>query len=511
MSLKVKAARGSMAMGLANFAVRPVAMLLGIVLVRLLSPEDFGSFALAMILFGTANLFSDLGMRGAVIQSQDDIKKVAFYAFLIVMGASGVIYGLTFVLAAPIATLLGGTAKIVPIIRLLGLVVVLDGLWVIPHSILSRNLSFNKLAWVKSVPDISSTVISVICALLGMGVYSLVVGALAAEGLRAVMCFYFEKEREWLKPKPIDTQIVRNLFSFGIPTMGGGILRYFSENWDDWFVGRTLGTAALGYYTKAYDVTSRLTFMFGNMVFGNVLQPTYAKIQNEADRLQRAYLKSTNLVMLTMVPISMGLAVLAHTIVLVLFGEKWLPMVLAWQIFSLYALTRPISANSSPLFLATGNPRLNVNAVILLIAVMVPLILLLIGPYGIAGVALAVSVSQLVGMLFNVYQVNKLLPGSAAKTLTTNAPILLAGVVMMICVQLLKAPVFNLTNGENALALGLLVGAGAVVFIGTMFLLQRRQMAEYMELADEATGIRTRLSKLSARRHRAGSSSSTPS
>ncbi len=492
MSLRVQTARGSMIMGIVTFATRPLTIVFSIALLRLLNPDDFGTVALAMILFNTANLFTDFGMRSAVIQTQDDISSVSWFAFIIVNITSIIFYAVTFAFAEPIATFLGGDASLVPILRWLGLIVVLDGLWVIPEALLSRGLKFKQLAIVKLSPELASGILAVILAFMGFGVYSLVYSTILAEAVRVVLYWYLVKDRYWLHPKPWDSELVKKLLRFGLPTMGSGVLRYFSSHWDDWYVGRMLGTTSLGYYSKAYDITTRLTFLFSNIMFGSVLQPSYAKVQNEPERLSRGYRKSTTLVLLTMVPVSFGLAVLAHTIVLVLFGEKWLPMVLTWQIFALYAMTRPISANASPLFLAVGLPKQNLQAIIVLLIVMVPLVLILIGPYGIAGVAVAVSIAHLVGMVYNVYQVNRILPGTGVKTFTDNIAFFVAGIVMVIGVQLAKAPIFDLAGGENWLSLMLLVAIGGLIYVGVVFLLQRKLIIEMTGLAVEALGLQSR-------------------
>ncbi|MEZ4515550.1 MAG: oligosaccharide flippase family protein [Chloroflexota bacterium] len=444
--------------------------------------------------------FSDLGMRAAVIHTKDNIERVSFFAFIIVNVTSLIIYLIVFIFAEPITVLLGGDASLVPILRLLGLIVILDGLWLVPQALMARDLKFKQLAWVKFVPDVTSTTVALLLAYLGFGVYSLVFGQLTSQVLAVVISWAMVKDRTWLKPQPWDKEIVSGLFRYGLPTTGAGLSRFFSEHWDDWFVGRTLGATQLGYYSRAYDVTSRLTFMFGNMLFGNIMQPTYSKLQDDPQRLERGYVKSTGLVMLSMVPIAFGLAVLGPQMVLVLFGEKWLPMATVWQVFSLYALTRPISANSSPLFLGVGKPQLNLHAVILIIIVMVPLVLLLIGPMGIVGVALAVSLAHVAGMFFNLFQVNRILPGTAVKTFRASLPILVAGVIMALGVQLAKTPIINLANGENIVSLILLIVIGALIYVSVMFLLQRDQITELSGLALDATGLRPRISGYLERR-----------
>jgi PST family polysaccharide transporter len=480
-----------MFMAVANFGVRPLSVLASIFLLRLLNPEDFGTVALAMILFNTANLFTDLGMQTTIVQTRDDLKKVTFYAFVVVNVASLLFYLLVFIFAPQLATLLGGDADLVPILRWLGIIIVLDGLWIIPEAVIRRDLDFKPLAYNRLLVELLSGIVAVVLAYLGFGIYALVFSTISAEAIR-VIYLWWAAPRGWLKPARYDHEIGRHMFSYAVPTTTSGIMRYFSQHTDDWIVGRQLGTTALGYYSKAYDITSRLTYMFSNLVFGNILLPSYAKIQDDLKRLERAYLKSTTLVLLTMIPVSVGLAILADLIVPVLFGEKWLPMVVTWQIFSLYALTRPISANSSPLFQAVGKPGYNLQATIVVLVIMIPLVFLLIGPYGINGAAIAVSTAYFIAMLFNVWQVNRILPGSALRTLTTNLSLAPAGLVMGLVVYLAEDPIIELFGGQNWASLLVLVAIGAVVYISLAFLLQRPLFVELYQLAGEALGLHKR-------------------
>ncbi len=192
------------------------------------------------------------------------------------------------------------------------------------------------------------------------------------------MLWFYARPWFWLRPQGWDREVAESVVRFGAPTMGSGLLKYFASQWDTWFVGRALGVTAVSFYSRSFDLTTRVSDMLSNTLFGQVLFPSYAKLQDDRPRLTRVYLKSTSLVLMLMIPVSLGLLVTAPLLVPVLLGEQWRPMIAVWQIFCVYGLTRPISTNSSPLFLAVGKPRNNVSASLVVIAVMVPLVILLI-------------------------------------------------------------------------------------------------------------------------------------
>ena len=501
-NLKVKTARGSMFTGAVIVGLRPLSLVIDVLLLRLLNPEDFGLIALAMILFNTANLFTDFGMRQAIVQTRDDLKKVAHYAFVMVMAGSILVNGLVIALAQPLAQLLGGTDALVPIITWLSLLITIDGLWVVPDGLLRRDLRFKHLALSQFVAEFGGGVLTVVMAFMGFGVWSFVVGQLGGKLLKSAFLYVYCRPWFWLRPQRWERPIVERLVRYGAPTTGAGLLKYFASQWDTWYVGRTLGLRQVGYYSKAFDITTRLGDMLANALFGQVLFPSYARLQNEPERLRRAYLKSTSLVFMFIVPMALGLLVTAPILVPVLLGAKWAPMIPAWQIFCLYGMTRPISTNASPLFLAVGKPRNNMTAALLLIAVMVPGVLVLSARYGIVGAAIGVWAAHVVAMLFNVYQVERILPQTALKTLTNALPFLFAGGVMSLAVILLQEPIIRLSGGENVTAVSALIAIGALVYLALILLLQRPLVVELYELFIKALGLDRRWPRLAPRRPR---------
>jgi len=495
-NLKVRAARGGIYMAVMSFGLRPISMALAVILARQLPPADFGILALAMIVFNMGNYFTDLGMRPTVVQTKADINKVAHYAFVIVMVASLAFALLVVSLAQPLTSLLGGSEQLVPVLRWMSVYVVLDGLWIIPEALLRRDLRFKELSLSQVPGELASTVIAIPLAIAGLGVWSLVIGTIGGQVLRAILLWIYYRPWIWLRPQKWDREIVRGMFQFGLPSMGSGLTKFFQNQLDTFIVGRTLGETAVGLYNKAFTLTTRLSDMLTTSIFGNVLFPSYARMQDDKPRMARAYLKSTNMVFLIIVPVSIGLAITAPLMVPVLLGPRWAPMIPVWQLFSLYGLTCPISTNSAPVFSASGQPRRNMTASLVLIAVMAPLILLFIGPYGITGAALAVSLANVVAMGFNVFQVNQILPGTAGKSLLQGVPFMIAGGIMALGVLLIQQPLMNLAGGENILALILIIVVAALIYLAAILILQRALVVEIYTLLIQALGIDRRWPRL---------------
>lgn len=504
MSLKVKTARGSMINVAVILGIRPIITLLNIFLLRLLSPDDFGLIAMAMVLIGPANQITNLGMNAAVVQTQDDIEKVAFYAFVVVMLASTLATALIMVFANPLANFLGGGEPLVPILRSMSLYITIGGLMTVPQALLSRQLRFGTSALLGIPTQVTFLILAIPLAWMGFGVWSLVIGRLAGQALTSLLHWVACRPWIWLRPKRWDSEVIARLRTYGTFTTATQVLGFVQTQGDTWYVGRTFGATDVGFYSKAYDLTTNVTNMLTRGIFINVLFPAYARIQDDRSRLARSYLRSTNLVFLLIVPVSLGMVVIAPLFVKALIGEKWLPMIPLLQIFALYGLTRPVSVNSSPIFRAVGQPNRDSMASILLLSIMIPLMIILAPLMGVIGVALAVGIAYTVAMFFNLYQVNVVLPGTGKASLLLSLPSLLSGGLMVGGILLLQDTIYRLTGGENILALILLIVIGALIYGATTLLFQKTIVVEIYVLIAQSLGIARRWPRLVPKESKSG-------
>jgi O-antigen/teichoic acid export membrane protein len=275
-------------------------------------------------------------------------------------------------------------------------------------------------------------------------------------------------------------------------------VRFFAWNWDDWFVGRQLGTTELGYYNRAFEFTNSTIHQFGMKVVGGVLFPAYANVKSNLERLQRAYIKSVRLVSMMVFPIGLGLLATASLLIPVVLGNQWMPMVTTFQIFSVMVLTRPISANTSSVYQALGKPEYNTYAGLVLSAVMVLGVLSLI-QFGISGVAFAVLLGDVFGLIFNVLLTNKVLPGSATKTVRASVPSLVAALIMF-GVVLVSRNFLVPAIGENVWSLTILVIIGILVYIPLIYVFQRDFTKEVGETLVKAVDKNGRIERFIAKR-----------
>lgn len=487
-----------MFLGAVAILVRPLNVVGTIILARLLEPSDFGAVALAMVLLGTSYMFIGLGMGSALIHSNEDRDQVAFQTFVVTLVSGTIIFILLRTNSEWVTALLGNLDEAV--FNALLPLVILAAVAVIPEAMLRKKLLFGRVSVATIVGEVAYMVLAIILAWLKFGLWSLVYARLGSEALRVLLVWIFNPTLAWLKPRRWNWPLMKELFRYGLPTTGSGLVSYFHTHWDDWFVGRQLGTEALGFYSKAYDLSNKTLSSLSATVINGVFFPSYSRIREDRERTRRIFLKGTRVVFLMMVPIALGLLVLAPEIVAILLGDKWLPMIPTLQVYSFMVLFRPISTNTVPLFMGVGRPRYMLYAGIVLAVVMVPAVLLL-APWGIVGVAIGVVISHIVGVFYNLLQVDRILPGTAMASLRASVPYLAVGAVMAVVVQLLKPIIMPAFGGQFAfVGLLLLVAIGAIVYLGLIFVVQRELVVELIHLFIAAVGLEDRFSLFVARR-----------
>jgi len=330
--------------GYGGTAVKVVSqMLIGIVLARLLGPEPFGLVAVSWLVIGLGGLVSDFGFGAALVQRKTISEEEIRYAFTIQV-LIGI--GLTLIVAiaaTPIA-LIFNQHQVVPVLRALSLIFFIQAFSQTAVSLLRRNLDLKgiQLAQVMSY-TLSYIVLGIPLAFLGFGVWSLIAAQLSQSLLYTA--FTYLRARHPVKPL-FNTSV--GLFSFGSKVMGTNILNWSIQNMDNAFVGKFFGVASLGLYSRTYTLMVMPLNSIVTVLQG-VLFPAYSKAQEETETLKRAYLASVGVIAMIVLPLFGSIAIIPHTVIEGLYGEKWLgavpilvPVALAMPFLAIMALAGPL-------------------------------------------------------------------------------------------------------------------------------------------------------------------------
>jgi O-antigen/teichoic acid export membrane protein len=316
-----------------------------IVLARVLGPEPFGLVAVGWLVIGVSNLIADLGLGSALLQrrtiSNDDIR----YAFNMQVWVGVALMGIT-ALFAPLVGRIFNEMKVVPVIRVMSLVFLLQTLGGISVCLLKRQMNFKNVQFAQISSYLAGFVgIGIPLALIGFGVWSLVLAQLSQTALFSVLC-YLQVQH----PVKIFFRFPSSaLTNFGIKVLFTNIVNYFISNAATFLIGRCFDVITLGLYNRVYTLVS--TPM--NSVVAAVQQVTfaaYSRMQDNTSKIRNGYLAGIGFMTILMLPIFGCVALIPRTVIYGLFGNQWeaaIPFVMP------LALAMPFHA-----VMATGGPML---------------------------------------------------------------------------------------------------------------------------------------------------------
>lgn len=363
------------------------------ILARLLSPSDFGFVAMATVITEFAALFGAFGFTNVLIQRHRITRLHLDTVFWATLGVGGVL-ACAVALLSLAAHWLFPAPEVAPLLRVLCLCFVLNSLNAVPWVILSRLMRFRT----EFLVNISTVVIricaAVVAALLGLGVWSLVVGAISGALANALLSFFNVPYRPRLR---FHGKFLRDTWRTSGGYFGNTTLYYINTNLDLLLIGRSLGATALGFYQNARSLTDEIRARIA-MPIQHVLFPAFSALQGEPQRFQAMVVRAARLLAAIVIPIGVGVSANAEELVAFLYGPQWQGMVPVMSLFGISAALRASTAIASPLFNANNRVglalRYNVLSTLLLIlAVLVTI------PMGTSAVAAGVALSSLYALI----------------------------------------------------------------------------------------------------------------
>lgn len=300
------------------------------ILSRSLEAEDFGLFTLANIVITFGQLFHQVGLGASLIQRKTLTQAHIRSAFTLTLILGTLITAVIWLLAPYFSTFFKD-ARLVSVTRALSLIFLVNAVGLVARALNHRNLNFR----IKSIFNVSSYVFSygiigVTLAFTGFGTWALVWASLSQSVVINVLYL-------WASPHDMRPQLNRtalsDLLSFGSGLTLGQVFNRFAEGGDNLVVGRTLGTEALGFYGKAFQLLLLPSKYLGN-VLDSVLFTAMSKVQDKPDTLRAVYRRGTTVIALLVTPLSAFLFVFAPEVVLVVFGRGWDASVVPFQVLA---------------------------------------------------------------------------------------------------------------------------------------------------------------------------------
>lgn len=416
-TVRASAISGARWMTILFFLQKALSIGANAILARLLFPRDFGLVGIAWLAIGIVSVFQFLGIGAALVHRQKKVLEayhVAFYLSLL----SGLILGAVSWLAAPLTAGYFSEPAVIPIMRLLSFNFIISAFGQIPAVILMKEMVFGRRFAIEATNTLTTGISSIVFALMGLGVYSLVYGFIIGNVLSVVLGWCLVDYRPRLS---FDARIARELINYGKYALGAGLATYGLMNVDYMIVGKRLGVASLGIYTMGFTTIS-FSYMFVTFVANRVAFPTFAKVQADRETLRKALRKATQLSMFVSLPIMMFLIVMAPQVVHFVYGEKWMAAVPVMQYLLLFVLLRQFTAIYDEFFKAVGRPDLLLKINIIWLILLAPS-MVWGARYGLVGISITHSLVAIPVLATYVLTVSRLSEMSLGDLLNPLKPI----------------------------------------------------------------------------------------
>lgn len=449
-----------------NVVARVVTVGSGIVMARILVPEDFGVYAVALLVINVLFGLNDLGLLLAVVRWPGDLLTAARTAMTLAGGFSVVVYGLVFVTAAPFADFMGAP-EATNVLRVLALVIVVDGLTTAPHGLLIRDFAQDKLAKAELTAMPVGVAVSISLAVAGAGPWALAGGFLAANLVTAVQVYRLAP----LRVLPgFDATAARWMLAYGGPLALTSVVEYLLLNADYLIVGRVLGTVALGFYLLAYNVSNWPVAIISDAV-RRVSIAGFARIEQEDERLRAGFRATFRLMVAVALPLVVLLSLLSAQLIQVLYGSKWSDAAEILTFLAVLGGVRVAVGYVFDLLVGIGRTRLTLVLKLVWFTVLVPSLLWAAGTGEVARVAMVHAVVALLVAAPLFLLATRTIGVGGAMLVRDNARAVLAAAVATAAgygvLQLLEGPWVQLV-----------VTSGVVVVVYVVLAVPGRVLAE---------------------------------
>lgn len=360
---------------------------LGIILARILPPEEFGLFAITVSIVAIGEVLGSCGMLGALVQRKDLTPGHEAAAAIFQFSSAVLLSGLLF-FGAAVATRLFGMPGLEIIMRVESAVLLINAMGLLPESRLYRRLAFDRLTAIQVSSRAVGGGVAIFLAMRGLGALALAIGSLTTALARTLLLWICARG---FIPLAFKHHHFRELISFGSGILLTNISNTLAQRLDVLIIGRQVGSEAVGLYQRA----TQLALLPLSQVTGStnkVLFPAMSSVQDEHVRFQRGYLGTVRLSALVAFPLLTGLWASADIIVPFVYGPMWEGAVPILQILAIAGFFRILANSQALVAQARGQARAEAARQALWL-VLVVVFAFLGSRAGVLGVAIGISVA----------------------------------------------------------------------------------------------------------------------
>lgn len=338
-SLKQKTIKGTAWSMIDSVANQGITFLVGLVLARLLTPQEYGLIGIILIFVAVFNSIVDSGFSNALIR-KTDAKNIDYNTvFISNLVMSVVLFGAMF-FSAPWIAKFFSQPQLEPLAKVMASIVLINAFAIIQRTLLVKKIDFKTQTKISLIASISSGGIGIAMALCGYGVWSLVGQQISRQLLNTLFLWVFTK---WYPRLQFSFESFKELFGFGWKLLASSLIDTLWREIYQVVIGKFYTPATLGQYTRAHQFSSIASSNLTSII-QRVSYPVLSSIKDDIVRLKMAYKRVIKITMLITFSLMLGLAAVAKPFVLVLIGEQWLPCVPYLQIICFQMMLYPLHA-----------------------------------------------------------------------------------------------------------------------------------------------------------------------
>lgn len=405
-----------------------VTFLISIVLTRLLTAEEFGIMALVVVVITLAAVFMDLGFNRAIIQQQKISQVQLSTVFYVNVLAAIILTATCFLLAGPLAGFYD-QPLIKPIFRVISISFLLNGLNLVPASLIYKQLKLKANSIILIMASLLSGIVGIVMAYNGYGVWSLVMQSLLSSALILIFNAWFIR---WRPSLHFDFASIKPLWHYGSRMFASGLLDRLYSRLDSFIIGKIYPAGTLGFYYRAQSMEGFVrTFSAGSIM--SSLFPYIAKHQHDIPYLKEIYHKYLHVISFVSIGLSAVLYLLSKDLFIILFTERWSEAAILFQLMMLAGFVWPISSLMVNMISGIGNSKNYLRLEVLKKIVLLPAYLFGFMWGGLQGFIISMVVAYYICLALNIIYVTKDIAVPVGWQVKIIVSYLLLGVLCALC------------------------------------------------------------------------------
>lgn len=338
-SLRTKTVKGVGWSALENVSNYLVTFVVGIILARILTPDDYGLIGLTGVLTAVCGCFINAGFDKALIRKKDATKIDYSTVFIINISISVILYVFTF-LCAPLIADFFSRQELVSITRVTSLGMIFGALSIVPRVRLTKRLDFKSQTKITIIVGVIRGIVGISAALLGWGVWALVIQSLVGSFLSSVFLLWIVR---WIPSLRFSLKSFKELFGFGSKLLASALLDTMWTQCYQVVIGKCYAPATLGQYARANSFSDIFSSNLTGVV-QRVSYPVLSEIKDDQTKLYEGYRKIIKTTVFFAFCCMLMLAAVSRPMIIVLVGEKWLIAADFLQIICFSAMLHPLHA-----------------------------------------------------------------------------------------------------------------------------------------------------------------------